>query len=208
MKKYYKYINQIPTQVKSNQDNTIDFEIKDAEKVKTINNQIWLYDDISEQSLFKLKSSLQTINQMYDLFQIQYSDIVKFEPVIHLHIASDGGCCFPGLHMYDTIKNNKYSIYTYVDGFIASAASLPFLGGVKRIMSDNSFIMIHQLSTWFIGTFQNLKDQFENSNKVMNKLKQIYKEQLSMADAQLEQLLKHDLWLTKQQAEAFGFVKN
>ena len=55
--------------------------------------------------------------------------------------------------MYDVIKNNKYPIYTYVDGFIASAATFPFLGGTKRFMSDNAFIMIHQLSAWFVGTF-------------------------------------------------------
>lgn len=195
-------------QKQSSQPSSLDFQIKDSEKVKANNNQIWLYDDISDQSLYRLKSSLLAINQMYDLLQLQYYGMIKFKPVIHLHIASNGGCCFSGLHMYDTIKNNKYPVYTYIDGFIASAASLPFLAGVKRIMPDNGFIMIHQLSTWFVGTFQNLKDQYQNSTKVMNKFKQVYKKQLNMNDSQLEQMLKHDLWLNKQQAESYGFVKN
>lgn len=193
--------------INQNVHTSLDFEIKDSQKVKSNNNQIWLYDQISDQSLYILKTSLGNINQLYDLMKIQYSGMLTFEPVIHLHIASNGGCCFSGLHMYDIIKNNKYPIYTYVDGFIASAATFPFLGGTKRFMSDNAFIMIHQLSAWFVGTFQNLKDQYQSSTKIMNKFKQIYIKELNITNEQLEQLLKRDLWLNKDQAEGLGFIR-
>ena len=193
--------------INQNVHTSLDFEIKDSQKVKSNNNQIWLYDQISDQSLYILKTSLGNINQLYDLMKIQYSEMLTFEPVIHLHIASNGGCCFSGLHMYDVIKNNKYPIYTYVDGFIASAATFPFLGGTKRFMSDNAFIMIHQLSAWFVGTFQNLKDQYQSSTKIMNKFKQIYIKELNITNEQLEQLLKRDLWLNKDQAEGLGFIR-
>lgn len=193
--------------INQNVHTSLDFEIKDSQKVKSNNNQIWLYDQISDQSLYILKTSLGNINQLYDLMKIQYSGMLTFEPIIHLHIASNGGCCFSGLHMYDVIKNNKYPIYTYVDGFIASAATFPFLGGTKRFMSDNAFIMIHQLSAWFVGTFQNLKDQYQSSTKIMNKFKQIYIKELNITNEQLEQLLKRDLWLNKDQAEGLGFIR-
>ena len=193
--------------INQNVHTSLDFEIKDSQKVKSNNNQIWLYDQISDQSLYILKTSLGNINQLYDLMKIQYSGMLTFEPVIHLHIASNGGCCFSGLHMYDIIKNNKYPVYTYVDGFIASAATFPFLGGTKRFMSDNAFIMIHQLSAWFVGTFQNLKDQYQSSTKIMNKFKQIYIKELNITNEQLEQLLKRDLWLNKDQAEGLGFIR-
>lgn len=193
--------------INQNVHTSLDFEIKDSQKVKSNNNQIWLYDQISDQSLYILKTSLGNINQLYDLMKIQYSGMLTFEPIIHLHIASNGGCCFSGLHMYDIIKNNKYPVYTYVDGFIASAATFPFLGGTKRFMSDNAFIMIHQLSAWFVGTFQNLKDQYQNSTKIMNKFKQIYIKELNITNEQLEQLLKRDLWLNKDQAEGLGFIR-
>ena len=193
--------------INQNVHTSLDFEIKDSQKVKSNNNQIWLYDQISDQSLYILKTSLGNINQLYDLMKIQYSGMLTFEPIIHLHIASNGGCCFSGLHMYDIIKNNKYPVYTYVDGFIASAATFPFLGGTKRFMSDNAFIMIHQLSAWFVGTFQNLKDQYQSSTKIMNKFKQIYIKELNITNEQLEQLLKKDLWLNKDQAEGLGFIR-
>lgn len=205
-RKFMRAIEEQPQKVVS-ASNSVGFQIKDTEKVRTNNNQIWLYDDISDQSLYTLKTSIYSINQLYDLTKLQYGGMLKFQPVIHLHIASNGGCCFSGLHMYDIVKHNKYPIYTYVDGFIASAASLPFLAGAKRYMSPNAFIMIHQLSTWFIGTFQNLKDQYESSAKVMNKFKQVYKFELNMDADKLQELLKRDIWLDKQQANALGFIR-
>ena len=42
----------------------------------------------------------------------------------------------------------------------------------------------------------------------MNKFKQLYKIELSISEDQLEELLKHDLWLTKEQAQKYGFIKN
>jgi ATP-dependent protease ClpP protease subunit len=39
------------------------------------------------------------------------------------------------MHLYDFIKNNKYSINTYIDGFAASGGSVLFLAGKKRYMS-------------------------------------------------------------------------
>ena len=205
-RKFMRAIEEQPQKVVS-ASNSVGFQIKDTEKVRTNNNQIWLYDDISDQSLYTLKTSIYSINQLYDLTKLQYGGMLKFQPVIHLHIASNGGCCFSGLHMYDIVKHNKYPIYTYVDGFIASAASLPFLAGAKRYMSPNAFIMIHQLSTWFIGTFQNLKDQYESAAKVMNKFKQVYKFELNMDADKLQELLKRDIWLDKQQANALGFIR-
>lgn len=179
---------------------------KFRQKVQYSNNTIWLYDDIDDQSLYRLKLALQNINQMFDAWLIQF-DAVPIEPIIHLHIASNGGCVFSGLHMYDTIKNNKYPVYTYVDGFCASAATDPFLAGTKRYMSDNSFILIHQLSVWFSGTFTNLKDEYLSMQTVMNKVKKIYLDELTLSQQKLQSLLSHDLWLSKQQAQQLGFLK-
>lgn len=183
-----------------------DVNIKQGQKVKWNNNVIWLYDDISDQSLYKLKIALQSINQMFDAWYISFPNI-DISPVIHLRIASNGGCAFSGMHMYDVIKNNKYPVYTYVDGFCASAASDAFLGGTKRYMSENSFILIHQLSVWFAGTFTNLKDQYLSMQTVMNKAKKIYLDELIVSQQKLDELLSHDLWLSKEQAQQLGFCK-
>ena len=104
---------------------------------------------------------------------------------INLHISSNGGDLIIGLAFYDYIKNNKYQINTYVDGYCASAASLIFLGGKERFMSENSFIMIHQLSTLVMGTFSNVVDEYQNCNKLMEKMKNIYRTETSIDEVTL-----------------------
>lgn len=148
-----------------------------------------------------------SINKLFDQTKVQLQYIADFNPEINLHIASNGGCVFSGMHMYDIISKNKYPVNTYVDGFAASAASLLFLAGKHRYMYENSFILIHQLRTWFVGTFSELQDTMQNSAKLMSRLKNIYTTQLNITQSQLDQMLKKDLWLSKQQAQKYGFLR-
>ena len=180
----------------------------DTNTNKAINdNIIWLYDEINDTSLYKVKNSLNLINHAYDKLKLQYQGILQFTPIIHMHIASSGGDVFSGLALYDAVKNNRYCVYTHIDGFCASAATFPFLAGAKRFMSQNSLIMIHQISTWFVGDFSNLKDQMQTMTKLTNKAKTIYLRQSNMTQQELDKLLSRDVWLTKQQAEKLNFCE-
>ena len=49
--------------------------------------------------------------------------------MIYVHICSYGGDVFAGLALMDLIKNNEIPITTIVEGPVASAATLMFLGG-------------------------------------------------------------------------------
>ena len=51
---------------------------------------------------------------------------------IELHIHSGGGDLFAGLAAIDTIQALKSPIHTYVQGSVASAASLMSICGTKR----------------------------------------------------------------------------
>ncbi len=180
--------------------------LRQNDTVKVINNQIYLYDDIDDRSLLKLKQCLKRVNKKFDTISSQLK-MEDFKPTINLHIASNGGCCFTGLHMYDIIKDNKYPVNTYIDGFSASAATFPFLAGNKRTMYQNSYVLIHQLSTLVVGTYQNLKDQMQSCQKIMNSFKKIYLKQLKVEKQELDKLLSKDLWLSREQAVQLGFEK-
>ncbi len=177
------------------------------DSVKIIGNQIYLYDDISDKSLLKLKQCLRKVNKKLDQIILQLGWVEPNMFIINIHIASNGGCCFSGLHMYDTIKENKYTINTYIDGFAASAATFPFLAGKNRYISENSYVMIHQLSSLVSGTYQNLKDQLSNCQKIMESFKKVYLNELTIEKEQLDVLLSKDLWLTKVQANKLGFQR-
>ena len=189
------------------ENNTAEQALTQNDSVKIIGNEIYLYDIISDISLLKLKQCLRKVNKKLDqiMLQLDWEDSNMF--TINLHIASNGGCCFSGLHMYDVIKNNKYVVNTHIDGFAASAATFPFLAGKNRYISENSYVMIHQLSSIVTGTYQNLKDQLQNCQKIMNSFKKVYLEQLTVEKEQLDKLLSKDLWLSKEEAIKLGFQR-
>ena len=126
---------------------------------------------------------------------------------IELHIHSGGGDLFSGLAAVDTIRSVKTPVHTYVDGSAASAATLMSLTGDKRFIYKNSFMLIHQLSTMIVeGTHEQFKDEFENQQRLMKRIKALYQEKASMSDETLEDLLKHDLWLDSDKCLEYGLV--
>ena len=126
---------------------------------------------------------------------------------IELHIHSGGGDLFSGLAAIDTIQNMKTPIHTYVQGSVASAATLMSVCGSKRFMYKNSVMLIHQISTSMMyGKYHEFLDEIENQNLLMDKVKNIYREKTKIDDETLDQMLQHDLWLSADKCLELGLV--
>ena len=80
----------------------------------------------------------------------------------------------------------KTPVYTYVDGFAASAATLISVVGKKRFMTKNSLMLIHQLSGADSGKFYELQDQMSNMQILMNKINKIYLNKTTSYNAIIE----------------------
>jgi ATP-dependent protease ClpP protease subunit len=78
----------------------------------------------------------------------------------------------------------------------ASAATFLLLGGRTRHMTENSYVLIHQLNmdgTW--GKFEDFKDQMENLEKFMDRFREIYTRETQIPEKKLNKLLKRDLYM-------------
>lgn len=195
------------------------------DKVDKFNNyNIYFYGQVTPESCFYLQQQLTTItNKIYankllnpeNVNNLQGSNvrgsnvrgISNPSPVINLHLQSMGGSLLPTFGLIDFIKSSEVPIYTYVNGFVASAGSLISVSGHKRFMTKNSMILIHSLRTT-IGevNYNELKDNYENSRNMMNTLKNIYKEKSIINDKELDYLLEHDFWLNSSQCLKYNFV--
>ena len=102
----------------------------------------------------------------------------------------------------DTIIKVKENIpvYTVVDGYVASGASLMSIVGTKRYIKPNSFILIHQLSGMAWGNYMQIKDDVSNFDKFMKTLKEVYKKHTKIPMKKIEEILKHDLWFSAEEA--------
>ena len=139
--------------------------------LQDINNDIYFYSPITQRSCFELKNKINELDMKSTIMHVQY----KIDPPpIHLHIQSNGGSLFHTLYIVDLIKNLNTPVYTYVDGFAASAATLISVVGKKRFITKNSLMLVHQLSGSDSGKFDELEDQMTNMKVLMYAIKMIY----------------------------------
>lgn len=171
---------------------------KDEELISTIDNNIYFYSPITKTSCFKLEKELLLLNQENLLEGINNP--------INLHIQSNGGSLFNSIYIIDLIKNLETPVYTYVDGFAASAATLISVVGKKRFMTTNSLMLIHQLSGGMNGKFSEMEDESENINSLMDFITRTYLENTKINKVELEQILKHDIWLNSTYCLQNGLV--
>ena len=177
--------------------------MSEATIIQDVNNKIYFYGPVSQRSSFELKNKIEEADTQSQLISQQY-DIDP--PPIHLHIQSEGGSLFHSFYIIDLIKTLKTPVYTYIDGFAASAATLISVAGKKRYISHNSLMLIHQLSGSESGKFEELKDQFNNLQGLMDIIKKIYLENTKIPKEHLESLLKQDIWLNSVKCLQYGLV--
>ena len=127
-------------------------------------------------------------------------------PSIKVFINSGGGSIVSGIASMDTILRCKVPVETYVDGFSASAATFLTVVGEKRYMSRNSYMLIHQLSSNFWGTYANFDDEKKNLDLMMKTIKDIYKKYTKLPMKELDQMLKHDLMWDAKTCLSYGLI--
>ena len=167
------------------------------------NNDIYLYGQISQRSCFELKKLLTDMDIKMKKIEIEYK--IKAPP-IHLHLQSEGGSLYHTLYIIDLIQSLNSDVYTYVDGFAASAATLISVVGKKRFMTNNSLMLIHQLSGSDSGKFNELQDQMNNMSVLMSIIVNIYLKYTKLDKELLNDLLKKDLWLDSETCLKYGLV--
>ena len=170
---------------------------------ETTTNDIYFYGPVTQRSCFELKNMLKNMEFKMSSLHLQY----KIDPPpIHLHIQSQGGSLYHTLYIIDLIQNMNTPVYTYVDGFAASAATLISVVGKKRFMTKHSLMLIHQLSGSDSGKFNELQDQMNNMKVMMNIIAEIYLTHTNVTNHTLNYLLQKDLWLDAKTCLSYGLV--
>jgi ATP-dependent protease ClpP protease subunit len=171
--------------------------------VQSTNNNIYFYGAVSESSTLQLKTKLQELDTHLQTMAIHYKIDV---PPIYLHIQSYGGSLLHTFYVMDLIKMLKTPVYTYIDGFAASAATLMSVSGKRRFMTESSVMLVHQLSSGASGKFEEIKNEYSNMVEFMEIIKKTYLNNSNISSQHLDALLKQDLWLNSAKSLEYGFV--
>mgnify|MGYP001315676991 FL=1 len=176
---------------------------EDFNAVEISNNRIYFYSGVTRPKILKLNRSIYNLN----VNMLSKSVPLGYDPPpIKLHINSYGGSVFAGLAAVDYIKNSKIPVETIIDGCAASAATMMSVVASKRYMHRSACMLVHQLSGAMWGKFQEMQDDMQNSEMLMEKIKNIYREHTKIPKKELDNLLKHDLWWEAEKCLQYGMV--
>ncbi len=166
-------------------------------------NKIYFYSGVSRNSVVELNKKIGEIESkslnLANTLDIEY-------PTIKVFINSGGGSITAGISSMDTILRCKVPVYTYVDGFCASAATFLSVVGNKRFISRNSYMLIHQLSSNLWGKYYEKEDEKKNLELMMDTIKNVYKEYTKVPMKKIDEILKHDLLWDAKTCLKYGLV--
>ena len=158
--------------------------------ISVYENKIYYYSGVTRESVVELNHKLGELEAKH----LTVSNVLEIEPPpIRLYINSGGGSITAGIASMDTISRCKVPVYTYVDGFCASAATFLSVVGVKRYISKNSYMLIHQLSSNLWGKYSEIEDEKKNLDLMMETIRNVYTEYTKVPTKELDEILKHDL---------------
>jgi len=185
------------------QDNAEEqFVMPSMANIETSGNHIYFYDDVDEGTILKLN---KLIRDMSTALLIQSQNGLA-EPCIYLHINSGGGSVLDAFAAVDTILSCPVTVITIVEGCAASAATLISIAGGRRLIHRHSHMLIHQLSSGFWGKHDEFEDEMQNLNSFMKMIKEFYKQYTLVPPKNLDEILKHDIYLTSAQCVTLGLV--
>lgn len=167
-------------------------------------NQLYFYDDVTRTSIYNLNRNLESLSKSLLFLTINYN--LAQVPPIDLFISSEGGEVLSSFSAVDRIKNSKVPIHSYVEGGVASAATLLSVVAQKRYIRQNGFMLIHQVSSGVWGNFQQIRDEMNNLELIMKYIKSIYIQHTKFTTEELDNILKKDIYLDAQQCLAKGLV--
>lgn len=159
---------------------------------------VYVYGEIDSESCLKLTS---------DLLEKEASQKRGPPAPIHLHVQSIGGALTPALHACDVIDSMTVPVHSFVEGTVASAASLITAVADKRYMTKRSMLLLHQPSL-DLGElrYDMLSDKLYNVQLLYDTMVELYMAHSNLKRPQVEALLSTERYLTAAQAKACGLV--
>lgn len=140
--------------------------------------------------------------------QLLFLESADPEKDIWLYINSPGGEINSMFSIFDTMQYIKPDVCTLAYGKAASAGSFILAAGAKgkRCALPNANIMIHEFSGGNTGRYHQIANQFEQSQKLNEKLNKYYVEFTGQKLKTIEKDMKVDHYMSAEEALEYGLI--
>lgn len=154
---------------------------------------------------------------MINLFGVVGADIKASEVMreiqaykgdtIEVVINSVGGSVYEGMAIYGALKNDPRPVKTTILGIGASIASVIFMAGDEREISEGSQLMIHNaLAPNAGGNKYEMAEAIERLERIDSDMKKIYSGATGLQNDILEAMLEKETFLNADEAVKLGFA--
>ncbi len=175
--------------------------------VESIDNHIYFYSYVDSDRCLAV---MKTLRELDNTFRGEYlsRNLLKNHPQtpIWLHINSGGGSVFDALAVMDQIRRIETPIYSIVEGFSASAATLLSMSCTKRFIQPSAFMLIHQISSAMWGTYEEFKDEMNLLDMLMETITKFYMCNSKMKENKIKKLLQRDSWFDAKECIKLGLA--
>jgi len=125
---------------------------------------------------------------------------------VTIRINSPGGAADEGIAIHNLLKDYSGEVTTVNDSLAASAASLIFLSGSKRLMGDGSRLMIHRAMGMAFGSANEIKKALAALESYDKSQVEIYSEFLDKNAEEIMALMDAETWYNVDEAIASGLA--
>jgi ATP-dependent protease ClpP protease subunit len=154
---------------------------------------IYFNKNVDDESVNEL---INNIKEAHKDITTSSGAILKPKPIL-IHISSYGGSVTAGMRLLSVFATSSVPIATIIDNYSCSAATFLSINCHYRLINNYGFCLIHGYSVSFNGKrresdFKNLLKQYD---MYFAKIIEMYKNRTKFEDAELKELLQHDLLL-------------
>lgn len=125
---------------------------------------------------------------------------------IDVYINSYGGEVAEGLAIYNALRRHKAKVVTHCEGFACSIASVIFMAGDERVMSESSLLMVHNAWSYGQGNAAELRKQADDLDKITQASITAYKAHSNLTEDEIKALLDAETWILPEEALEYGFA--
>ncbi|HTK04491.1 MAG TPA: ATP-dependent Clp protease proteolytic subunit [Candidatus Eisenbacteria bacterium] len=131
---------------------------------------------------------------------------------IMVQISSSGGGVIAGWALHEMFVTNPSPIITVGYGYVGSAATIAFQGGIRRLLTSNTTLMIHEVSLT-LGEdttldSRDLRKQGKEMATLQRAIERLFVRRTGLSRAKIKALCKEETEFTAVRAVNAGFADN
>ncbi len=163
---------------------------------------IYIYGDIvSQQAPSPGQAGAVSLTSVKDAYN---SNSACDEVVVHIH--SNGGSVFEGFAIHDFLVNTGKKITTVVEGLCCSIATVIFMAGTERKLTENSRFLIHNPWGNAEGDAAYFRQYANELQDEQSRLLTFYKQQTGASTTVLQGFMNAEKLMSPQQAVDLKFA--